>query len=149
MLERLVRAGLDVARTYEMFHTVFRNTGKYPKHREVAEKTDRRVAVDGGFAGLKMRLGKTAQSPFEEEAAGPPIRSTRVACATPARVWRGGPRKASETSLREMKRGTTCLYSAAIRVAAQIVRCEPELSLEAEVGGGVVIRGGADSEALV
>jgi pyruvate kinase len=58
MLDRLVRTDLNVARL-NFSHGDFSQHGEVIRRiREVAEKTDRRVAIMADLPGLKMRLGK-------------------------------------------------------------------------------------------
>src|SRR5882757_11574259 len=65
MLERLIRAGLNVARL-NFSH------GEFAKHAEVvkriraaAQATGRRVAIMADLPGPKMRLGKIAPEPIQ------------------------------------------------------------------------------------
>jgi pyruvate kinase len=65
MLERLVRAGLNVARL-NFSHGDFAQHGEVIRRiREVAKKTGRRVAIMADLPGPKMRLGKIEPEPIQ------------------------------------------------------------------------------------
>src|SRR3954451_19419154 len=64
MLERLIRAGLNVARL-NFSHGDFSRHGEVIKRiREVARETGRRVAIMADLPGPKMRLGKIDPEPI-------------------------------------------------------------------------------------
>src|SRR4051794_26773350 len=65
MLERLIRAGLNVARL-NFSHGDFEKHGEVMKRiRQVARETGRRVAIMADLPGPKMRLGKIDPEPIQ------------------------------------------------------------------------------------
>src|SRR3954465_8579740 len=65
MLERLIRAGMDVARLNFSHGNPSKHAEIIPRIRDAARQTGRRVAIMADLPGPKLRLGKIDPEPIQ------------------------------------------------------------------------------------
>ena len=86
MLERLIRAGLNVARLNFSHGTFDEHAARIERIRAAQQSTGRRVAIMADLPGPKMRIGTVRPEPIDLQPGDPFTLTTQAAQGTAARV---------------------------------------------------------------
>src|SRR5262249_2313274 len=86
MLERLIRAGLNIARLNFSHGNLTDHAERIKRIRSAAEAVGRRVAIMADLPGPKMRIGKIEPEPIELHTGEKFILTTEEIAGTPQRV---------------------------------------------------------------